>query len=128
MYCVPAAPKLDKRLRRAIYLAVILASFSSGLLFSVLLGHGTWISLVLYLGLLRACWVSSAKGSLKGLLAIAAFSVALILACLGIVYIPAFGFRRDTPGNWHVFITPISMLSMGALIGQWVANRVQKVD
>ena len=127
MYRVPAAPELDKRLRRSIWLALLCCSFGSGLLMSTLIElpirYGEWISLGVYLAMVRGCWVYSAKGSIKGLGALAGLGLILILACLAITTWSLFGFRHLMPA-WSRWIMPVNAVGLAPHLARWFVRRV----
>ncbi|HYF65391.1 MAG TPA: hypothetical protein VD886_21360 [Herpetosiphonaceae bacterium] len=116
MYRVPPSHSLDPRLRRAIALAVALCSLGAGFL-AMLLNErpsdtAPLIGLVLYFGLLAACWFSGTKGWTKRLYALAAFGLALGLACVAVRLGLLFHIAPRSPWHWDRLAVPVVSLAV----------------
>ena len=110
MYRVPATASLDPSLRRAIALAVALCSFGAGFLAMLLNERPTdsspLIGLLIYFGLLAACWFGGVKGWTRGLYALAAFGLALGLASIAIRLGIVLDFTTPSPWRWYRLVVP----------------------
>ena len=110
MYHVPAAVRHNKDLRRAIALAVIMCSLGAGFLAMLLnerpTNSSSLIGLVIYFGLLAACWFGGVKGWTRGLYALAAFGLALGLASIAIRLGIVLDFTTPSPWRWYRLVVP----------------------
>jgi hypothetical protein len=110
MYRVPAIVSLDPSLRRAIALAVALCSFGAGFLAMLLNERSTdsspLIGLMIYFGLLAACWFGGVKGWTRGLYGLAAFGLALGIVCIAMRMGVIFHITPRSPWRWSRLLVP----------------------
>jgi len=127
MYHVPAAVRHNKDLRRAIALAVIMCSLGAGFLAMLLnerpTNSSSLIGLVIYFGLLAACWFGGVKGWTRGLYALAAFGLALAIASIAIRLGIVLDFTTRSPWRWYRLVVP----AVALLVAPFYIRRFWKV-